>query len=110
MNVSFNGFNDFMVTMEADASLEAGDMVTISAQGKACPCAEDGAICGYAVSVRDGYAAVQICGYVNVPADKSLTAGVKKLSVDSNGKVKENTQGREFLVVCTGNESAGIIL
>lgn len=110
MNVSFKGFNENTITMQADAALKAGDLVTVSEEGIACVCEEGGAICGYAVNVRDGYAAVQVAGYVEAAAGGALTAGIKKLSVDANGKAAENAQGREFLVLCADADSIGFIL
>lgn len=110
MNVSFNGFNENTITMEASSVLKAGDLVTVSAQGVACPCKEGDAICGYAVNVRDGYAAVQVAGFVKVQGASTVTAGLKKLSVDTNGKVAEDAQGREFLVLCADTDGVGFIL
>lgn len=110
MKVSFNGFGENVVTFETDGTVSAGSPVMISASGKVK--SATGTFCGICVSERNGYAAVQLSGYVSVPYDTAPSVGFAKL-VGSGGKISaDNTNGREFLVVDidTNAKTAGIIL
>ena len=112
MSVSFNGFNEGVLTFEAVNGVEAGKPVMVSASGKV-QAATSGAFCGICLNVREGYAAVQLSGYVTVPCSGSVSVGYQKLAADSSGKVKaDNNNGREYLVadVNTAAGTIGIIL
>jgi len=110
MNVSYMGYNEAVLTLEADSTLEAGMAVTVKEDGKAHPCLEGDALCGYAVNVREGYAAVQLQGFVNMPSQEEIAPGMKKLSVNAQGQVFEDAQGRECLVLSSDGEYTGFIL
>lgn len=110
MNVSYNGFGENILTMECDEGLKAGMLVTIKDDGKVYGATQGDVICGYAVNVREGYAAVQVEGFVNVSSEGEVKPGMKKLSVTADGKLTEDAQGREFLVLSTDGEYTGFIL
>lgn len=112
MNISFKGFDEKAVTFEADSTLKkAGVAVTVKANGKVAPCAEDDRICGVALSVRDGYAAVLLRGYAELPYSGNIAPGFQNLAVNENGKIEINEDGREILVVSVNSDgTAGIIL
>ena len=110
MNVSYNGFMENTLTMEADATLEAGVAVTVGEDGKVYPCKEGDALCGYAVNVREGYACVQLAGFVSMKRAGNILPGMRKLSADAEGRVCENAQGRECLVLANDGENVGFIL
>ena len=110
MNVSYMGFNENVMTVEADATLKAGDVVTINAQGIASPAKEGDAICGCCVNAREGFAAVQFTGFVTAKCAGAISAGMKKLGVDAQGRVVESDSGRELLVMCADTECVGFIL
>ena len=111
MNVNFNGFNENVATFIADSSItEAGVPVKISADGTVAKCAADDVFCGVCVGVRDGYAAVQLSGYVTLPAASKIAVGYKKLAAGANGTVAVNNSGRELLVVDSTATQAGLIL
>ena len=110
MKVSYRGFNDNVITMVADPQLKKGDLVVVSPEGRACKCAEGEILCGYAVNVSDGFAAVQLTGYIEAKSDGAVKPGYKKLAVDGDGKVYEDAQGREVLVLCSDEEAAGFII
>ena len=58
------------------------------------------AFCGICKSVRNGYAAVQLKGYVQMPSTGSISLGYSKLAAAAGGKIKaDSTNGREYLVV-----------
>ena len=110
MNVSFNGFNENIVTFEANGTIDVGSPVMITANGKVS--AANGAFCGICRSVRNGYAAVQLRGYAVVPYTDAPLVGYSKLSAASGKITADNSNGREFLVtdVDTTAKTAGIML
>ena len=112
MSVSFNGFNEGVLTFEAASGVAAGKPVMISQSGKV-QAVTSGAFCGICLNVREGYAAVQLSGYVTVPCSGTVNVGYQKLAAYTDGKVKvDTTNGREYLVVDVNATAgtAGIIL
>lgn len=111
MNVNFNGFRENTATFIADSSLtEPGVLVKMSGDATVAKCNANEAFCGVCVGLRGGYAAVQLSGYVRVPAAAKITAGYKKLAADNNGKAALNTSGTEVLVVESTSDQVGFIL
>lgn len=110
MNVSFNGYNEGILTFEAEDGVTVGAPVEISENGKVK--AAENVFFGICTGVRDGFAAVQLDGYIKVKYSGTLTHGYNKL-ISADGKVKaDTTDGREILVVDldAANNIAGIIL
>ena len=94
MTVSFDGYN----------------ANTITANGKVSNATS--AFCGVCKSLKNGYAAVQLDGYVRLPYTGSIAVGYKQLVVD-DGEIKvDTTNGREHLVIDVDSttNTAGIIL
>lgn len=111
MNVNFNGYNENVATFVADSKLNtAGVPVKISADGTVAACASGDKFCGICVAVRDGYATVQLSGYVTVKTSAKLALGYTKLAAGTNGAVTANENGREHLVINSTASEAGIIL
>ena len=111
MNVNFNGYGENVLTFIADSGLtETGVPVKISDDGTVAKCDGNDNFCGICVGMRDGYAAVQLAGYVRVAAAARIEPGYKKLAAGSTGNVAVNTSGRELLVVDSTATEAGIIL
>ena len=99
MSVSFNGYDEGIVTFEAASGVAAGNPVAVSANGKVTAVTSN-AFCGICKSVRNGYAAVQLKGYVQMPSTGSISLGYSKLAAAAGGKIKaDSTNGREYLVV-----------
>ena len=112
MNVCFNGYNEGIATFEADSTVKTGMPVEMSANGKV-KATNSTAFCGICVGVRDGYAAVQLNGYIKVKYTGTLNVGYSKISGSSDGKIQaDTTNGRDILVVDVDTVSgyAGIIL
>ncbi|MBQ3929026.1 MAG: hypothetical protein II711_02925 [Clostridia bacterium] len=110
MNVSFNGYGENIATFETAADVTVGAPVMISDNGKVS--AATSAFCGVCKGLRNGYAAVQLDGYVRLPYTGTVTVGYTKLVINS-GKIKtDTTNGRQILVVDvdTADGTAGIIL
>ena len=111
MNVNFNGYGENVLTVIADSGLtETGVPVKISDEATVAKCSGNDNFCGICVGLRDGYAAVQLAGYVRVAAAARIEPGYKKLAAGSTGNVAVNTSGRELLVVDSTAKEAGIIL
>ena len=111
MNVNFNGFGENVLTFIADSGLtETGVPVKMSDNGTVAKCSRNDVFCGVCVGLRNGYAAVQLAGYVRMPAAAKITVGYKKLAADSNGGVAVNSSGRELLVVDSTATEVGFIL
>ena len=111
MNVNFNGYGENVLTFIADSGLtEAGVPVKISDDGTVAKCSANDVFCGVCVGVRGGYAAVQLAGYVRMPATARIAVGYKKLAAGSNDTVAVNSSGRELLVVDSTATEVGFIL
>ncbi len=111
MNLSFNGFNENVLTFEADSTLErAGVFVKFTSEGKVAPCEQGEKICGYAVNVRDGFAAVQLKGYVCAPKEGTVDYGYQGVGVTASGKLTADASGTQVLVVSADADTVGIIL
>lgn len=111
MNVNFNGYNENVATFVAGSNLiTAGVPVKISADGTVSACSSGDKFCGICVNVRDGYAAVQLSGYVTVKTSAKLALGFTKLAAGASGAVAANDNGREYLVINSTASEAGIIL
>lgn len=111
MNVNFNGYCENAVTFEADSNLtKAGVPVKMTDNGKVTACASGDVFCGVCLSVRDGYAVVQLGGYVTLPASTKIAVGYKKLAVGENSTAVVSASGREYLVVDSTADSVGFIL
>jgi hypothetical protein len=114
MKVSLNGLGEQVATFEAENAVTAGSMVKMTANGTVGVCAASEPFCGIALSVRDGFAAIQLCGYVgNVPyAGTGMAVGYKVIAATVDGKVQVNASGRNLLVtdVDTAASTCGIIL
>ncbi len=111
MKVSFDGFGENVLTFETQGTITAPAPVMLTANGKVG--AASGAFCGICTAVRNGYAAVQVKGYVRVPySGTAPTVGFVKLKASDGKAVVDASNGREYLVidVDTTAGTAGIIL
>ena len=111
MMVNFNGFCENSATFEADSSLTtAGVPVKISGDGTVTACADGEAFCGICTHLRDGFATVQLSGYVTMPATEKITTGYTNLATGADGTVSTSGSGREYLVLDSTQTSVGFIL
>lgn len=110
MNISFKGFMENTVTFQCDESVKAGAPVSICQSGMVTACAEGDKICGVCLSVREGYAAVQLKGYVELPVSGQVATGYVSVVSAADGKVKVSDDGVQVLCVSTDTDTAGFIL
>lgn len=111
MNVNFKGYGENVLTFIADSSLnKSGVPVKISADGTVAKCSANDAFCGVCVGLRNGYAAVQLAGYVRLPAASKIAVGYKKLAATAAGGAAVNESGKEVLVTDSTATEVGFIL
>lgn len=110
MKVSFEGIGEEVITFEAQAGVEAGKTVELSANGTVAPCTDGSVPCGVAVSVRDGAAAVAVAGYCRVKYSGAVpNVGYTLLAADASGGVKAMASGGRQLLVTDVDKQTGTI-
>lgn len=106
MNLDFNGFNENVATFIADDTVKAGDLVAIIENNTVSACVDGNEIAGVCVNVRNGYAAVQLSGYVECKADVKVTPGYQNIcAVDSTTVKTSDTAKRGCLVISCDDDS-----
>ncbi len=113
MNISLNGCGENVATFEADAGVLPGMPVKLTGNGLIGPCLAGDVFCGVALSVRGGFAAVQLGGYVQVPYSGTAPAvGYQTLTGAGDGTVQAEESGRSILVtdVDPAAKRCGILL
>lgn len=112
MSVSLKGYNQNGVTLIAADGLKKGDLVKISANSTAAPCASGNIPCGICINTDGKYACVQLGGYAKVKYSGTAPAlGNAVVTADGNGGVKTATTGMSVLVVSvnTADTTAEIV-
>lgn len=110
MNIGLNGFNDNTVTFEATAEVSKGTLVKLIDDNTVAPCENGDKVVGVCVNERQGYAAVKLCGYVELPAEGAVNVGYQTLSAADGNTFKADANGREYLVVSADTDVIGVIL
>lgn len=109
MDINFNGFQKNVLTFECTSAVAAGDLVKMSASGKVAPVSANDDFIGVCVKARDGYAAVQLSGYVEAAKSGTVNVGYNKLVAASSG-VKTAEAGIDRLVIYSDSTTVGFIL
>lgn len=111
MSINFSGYNENVVTFAiSDSNVTMGTPVKMLSSGTVAKCESDEQMIGVAVNVRNGYAAVQLTGYIEMPTDDNFTVGYNKITATDGVKVSKNDLGREYLVVTYTDGVVGFIL
>ncbi|MFA9382097.1 MAG: hypothetical protein ACERKO_13660 [Acetanaerobacterium sp.] len=112
MNVSFEGYNERVITFAVQEDVQAGDLVSVSDSGTVEKAADGDLITGVARTVRGGFAGVQVSGYASVAADGEVAVGWQTLVCDGENGMRPAGEGggRQLLVVEIGSGTAGILL
>ncbi len=111
--MDFKGFGENVLTFKCDKSTGVGSTVKMTSSGTVTLAADGDIFAGVCLNIRDGYAAVQLCGYCEMTYTGTAPAvGYTKLASAGSDGVKTSTTGREYLVigVDTDNKTAGFIL
>lgn len=110
MEVNFMGYDEGVLTFIAGSGVTEGTLVKITANGTVAKCSSGDPFIGVCVGVRDGYAAVQVKGYAELPYTGSVSVGYRKLASNGSDKATANDNGRNLLVLSVVSGSIGVIL
>ncbi|MCR5652883.1 MAG: hypothetical protein K6F88_03690 [Ruminococcus sp.] len=110
MNVDFKGYNENVATFIADNSVAAGKFVVMDENYSVKAASEDDEIFGYCVGVRDGYAAVQLEGYVEAPVSGDVDLGLTSIAAASATAVAASETAAAHKVVFVSDNVIGFIL
>lgn len=109
MTTDYKGYMEQVTTFEADSDVVVGRAVMMKSNGKVKLCTS-GKPVGICIALRDGYAAVQTHGYVEVPYTGEISVGVTAVAGSTGGAVAVSESGRPCIAVETEEAYAGIIL
>lgn len=109
MNINFNGFKENVLTFACDNTVEEGGLVMMTSSGKVTKAAENSNFVGVCLSIRDGYAAVQLAGYAEAAKNGTINVGYNKLITAAEG-IKTGSSGTERLVIYSDESTVGFIL
>ncbi|MBQ2444690.1 MAG: hypothetical protein II501_05375 [Clostridia bacterium] len=111
MKVDFNGFNENVLTFEADSSVtEKGQWVQLSDNGTVEQATSGTALVGVTVNVRGGFCAVKIGGTVTAEKSGDIDLGYGKLIYTDEGIAQGTDSGREHLVLSVDSDTVTFIL
>lgn len=112
MNVDFKGYNENVITFEADSTVtDKGVAVKMISNGKVGAAGDGEAFIGVVAGINDGFAAVQTNGTVTMEKSGAIPIGYQKLVSAGGGKVKTNSStGREYLVINSDADGVCFIL
>lgn len=113
MKVSFEGAGELLLSFVNNGA-EAGSLVKLSADKTVSKCSSGERFAGICLHADEKHADVLVKGYAEC-AYTGTTApalGFAKLSADTDGKVKADTNGTEYLVlsVDSGSKTVGFIM
>ena len=98
-----------VLTLECTSTVEAGDLVKMSASGKVTKASANDTFVGVCVSACGDYAAVQLNGYVETAKSGTVNVGYNKLVAASSG-VKTAESGVDRLVIYSDETTVGFIM
>ena len=113
MNFSINGYGENTTTFRTTGLVCKGHTVKMADNLIVSPCEAGDDFIGVATSAGDGYAGIQLDGYVKIDfSGAAPSIGWWGLVADGKGGVSAAADGRKYLVVevDTNNNKAGIIL
>ena len=115
MFISYKGFNTQIMTFENDTEIKMNAPVTLDESGKLVPAKAGESFIGCLVSRRNGTAAVQMVGYMEIPFTGTTPKyGYNRLVANGNGGVVVSTDENAplYRVLYRSNEAgiAGVIL
>ena len=108
MNVSFEEIGRLAATF-AHEGCASGQVCKVIDNAQVGPCNEGDDFCGFVESVRGGFAAVQVAGFVTVSVSGPLDAGYMQLCADGAGGVMAG-EGRKYLVVAADKDSETAVI
>lgn len=109
MDINFNGFNEQVITFKADDLVFEGCLVKMKESGVVTKATEDGEFLGVCLIARDGYASVQVEGYVEIDLTGEVDVGEVALCATTSG-VKAAEAGKTYRVLFVGTDTVGFLL
>lgn len=110
MSVDFKGFDEKVVTLLVDDTVEVGSLVMFAENYKVKACTKGKDFIGVCVGIRDGYGAIQIGGYVEATATAILPLGYATIVTGDNNIVEYGSSVVKRLIVYTDETKVGFIL
>lgn len=110
MDINFKGYGENAATFLADSSVKAGYLVTMKSNGTVKAATSGNDFIGVCLSVCDGYAVVQLSGYVEAKVSSAIALGVKSIVPVSYDTVDVSQNGRSCIVVYSDSNTAGFII
>lgn len=109
MSVSFGGMGDIIATFKTSGTVKAGNPVKMQGNGTVQACSDGDRFCGIALAVADdGYATVQLGGYVKaVYSGSDFSLGYAHALADGDGKLKADA-GEESTVVTSDEDTVSV--
>ena len=104
--VSFEDIGAEVATFAAKEDVEPGQVVKITANGEVGACTSGDEFAGLALSVRRGFAGVQVKGFFTVPTTGSVTLGRVNLEADGAGGVQTASAGGVSALVVNVDSTA----
>jgi hypothetical protein len=106
MNIAFDGIHEVVATFLAEDGLVPGQVVKVTANGTVGPCSSGDGFCGQVLSLRQGAAAVQLGGFLQVScANGCPSLGKAAVVSDGSGGIKTGNGGLVVQVVSVDNDS-----
>lgn len=105
--ISFDDIGAVTATFAAQEGVTAGQVVKITGSGEVGPCQEGDAFCGLALSCREGFAGVQVGGFLEMPVTGAVSLGRTALAADGSGGVKAASSGGVAALIVSVDSAAG---
>ncbi len=111
MRVAFEGTGQLVVTFETEGEVMLGTPVVMGDNHTVKTAGKDEAPIGFVQHERQGFAAIQLQGFVDCPfTGTAPTVGWNKLSADGQGGCQLDEQGLSRLVVWVKDDRFGFYL
>ena len=104
--VSFEDIGGVTATFAAKEDVVPGQVVKISANGQVGACAANDPFAGLALSLRGGFAGVQVKGFLTLPISGTVDLGWGTLAADGSGGVKAASSGGVSALVVSVDTAA----
>ena len=112
MTVSFKGVGEQVLTFASNSTTPAaaGKPVKMSGNGEVTVCAAGDRLCGVALTVSDGLAAVQTGGVITIGyTGTAPSVGYAQLAADGSSGVKTVASGGAVYLVLAVNSTAATV-
>ncbi len=106
MTANYQGLNREVITIKCNSNVNApGQLVKLSDNGIVSKCGDGDTPIGLVLNVRNGYAAVQISGYMEIPHNGTLNAGYQKIGASGDKELKLSAESEKQVLVLDASNS-----